>query len=383
MPNAMLNIAVVGCGKIADDHLEQIRFIPGCRVIAACDREILMAQQLSDRFSIPSVFSDLSALLETCRPDVVHITTPPQSHLPAALQCLEAGCHLYVEKPFALTTADTRKMLSLAERKGLKVTVGHDLQFSPVARRLRQLVKDGYLGGLPVHMESYYCYDLSSPVYAKALLSNSAHWVRSLPGKLLQNIISHGIARIAEFLQTDHPSVTAVGFVSPLLRSLGEHEMIDELRVIISEQQSMTGYFTFSSQMAPALNLFRVFGPKNGLQLDQEQETLVRLRGARMKSYLEKFLPQFSLAGQYVRNSVGNMRLFAARQFQMKAGMRFLIGSFYESIATDGPPPIPYREIVLTALLMDSIFEQLSKSANRPLAGVASRENVSLIPAEA
>ena len=50
-------------------------------------------------------------------------------------------------------------------------------------------------------MESYYCYDLTDPGYARALLGDKQHWVRQLPGQLLHNIISHGIARIAEFLE--------------------------------------------------------------------------------------------------------------------------------------------------------------------------------------
>ncbi len=83
---------------------------------------------------------------------------------------------------------------------------------------MRALVKSGYLGGPPVHMESYYCYDLGDPSYARALLGDKNHWVRRLPGKLLQNIISHGIARIAEFLTSDAPQVIAYGFVSPLLK---------------------------------------------------------------------------------------------------------------------------------------------------------------------
>ena len=65
---------------------------------------------------------------------------------------------------------------------------------------MRALVESGYLGGAPVHMESYYGYDLGEPSYARALLGDQQHWVRRLPGKLLHNIISHGIARIAEFL---------------------------------------------------------------------------------------------------------------------------------------------------------------------------------------
>ncbi|MFI5073286.1 MAG: Gfo/Idh/MocA family protein [Terriglobales bacterium] len=355
----MLKVAIVGCGKIADDHAAQIQYIEGCEIVGVCDSEPLMAKQLYERFPIKGWFSDLSDLLAEARPDVVHVTTPPQSHFEIARTCLERGANVYVEKPFTLNAEDAQAIVSLAEERGLKVTAGHDDQFSPVARRMRALIESGYLGGIPVHMESYFCYDLSDPAYARALLNDKRHWVRRLPGKLLHNIISHGIARIAEFLSTDVPQVIAHGFVSPLLRSMGEAELIDELRVIISEDQRTTAYFTFSSQMRPSLHQFRIYGPQNGILVDQDQETLVKLRGQKYKSYFEKFAPPVTFASQFLGNMTTNVKSFMARDFHMKAGMRCLIESFYNSIVHDTPPPIPYREIVLTAKIMDSIFEQL------------------------
>src|SRR6185503_15719916 len=193
----MLKVAIVGCGKIADAHASQIQRITGCEIVGVCDREPLMAKQLYERFPVKRYYSDLSDLLADARPDVVHITTPPQGHYDIARRCLEGGAHVYVEKPFTLYAHEAESLVALANEKGLKVTAGHDDQFTHVARRLRELVKTGYIGGPPVHMESYYCYDLSQPGYARALLGDKQHWVRQLPGKLLQNIISHGIARIA------------------------------------------------------------------------------------------------------------------------------------------------------------------------------------------
>jgi len=358
----MLKAAIVGCGKIADNHAEQIRRIPGAQIVAACDREPLMARQICDRFQIPRQFTDLGKLLTECHPQVVHITTPPQSHFAIGKQCLESGANIYVEKPFTVTGRETEQLVALAEEKRLKLTAGHDLQFTPVARRMRQLVASGYLGGAPVHIESYYCYELENATYAKALLANSDHWVRQLPGKLLHNIISHGIARIAEFLETDRPEVFARAYISPLLRSLGECEIYDELRVVITENSRLSAYFTFSSQMRPGLNGLRIFGPRNGLALDQEQETVVKLPGQRLKSYLEKFIPQWRHAGWQVLNSLGNINLFLHRDFQMKSGMKHLIEQFYRSIAADSSVPISYREILRTAFIMDRIFEQAGES---------------------
>jgi predicted dehydrogenase len=355
----MLKVAIIGCGKIASDHLEQIDRIEGCKVVGACDLEPLMARQLCDRFGIEGCFSDVDEMLDRWHPDVVHITTPPQSHLPLATQCLQAGSHVYVEKPFVLNSTEAEQLIAAANRHNRKVTVGHDLQFTHVARRMRQLIGDGYLGGQPVHMESFYCYDLSNPAYAKAFLANSGHWVRRLPGKLLQNVISHGIARLAEFFTSGSPNIFAHGFVSPLLLSLGEREIIDELRVVLTEESGMTAYFTFSSQMRPSLNAFRIFGPKNGLALDQDQETLIKLRGKRFVSYAEKFIPPAAISKQYLSNLTNNLKTFARNDFHMKSGMKYLIEAFYNSISKDLPLPIPYREILLTTRIMDAIFAQV------------------------
>ena len=362
--NSMLKVAIVGCGKIADSHVSEIRRIEGCEIVAACDREPLMARQLCERFPIKRHFSDVTELLNDARPDVVHITTPPESHFQIAKLCLEHGTHVYVEKPFTLYEDEAQRLIALATEKGLKITAGHDDQFSHAARRMRTLIESGFLGGSPVHMESYYCYELGDS-YARALLGDKRHWVRRLPGKLLQNIISHGIARIAEFLTSESPRVIAYGFVSPFLRRLGEREIIDELRVIIAEDERTTAYFTFSSQMHPALHQFRVFGPQNGLVYDHDWQTVIKYRGTRLKSYAEKFVPPVNLARQYLGNVTTNMKTFLARDFHMKSGMNYLIESFYRSITEGTPVPIPYREILLTARIMDAIFVQLDEQQSQ------------------
>jgi predicted dehydrogenase len=362
----VLRVAVIGCGKIADSHASQIGRIKGCEIVGVYDREPLMAQQLAKRFPIKKAFSSLPQLLDEARPDVVHITTPPQGHFDLAKTCLEYGCHIYVEKPFTVWADEAEKLIAIANERQLKLTVGHDDQFSHVSRRMRSMVRSGFLGGSPVHMESYYCYEISKAGYSGALLGDKQHWVRRLPGKLLQNIISHGVARIAEFLAGDSPEVISCGFTSPLLQSLGETEIIDELRVIIRDGDGTTAYFTFSSQMRPGLHGFRIYGPKNGLMLDQDQETLIKLRGARYKSYAEKFVPAIVLARQYLGNASLNLKTFLRNDFHMKSGLKFLIESFYRSIIEGTPEPIPYREILLTSRIMEAIFKSLIESVAEP-----------------
>lgn len=354
----MLKVGVVGCGAIADAHAWAIQSVQGCELVAACDSEPLMTKQFCERFRVAGAFTELTRMLDEARPDVVHILTPPQSHYAIAEKCLKHGAHVYTEKPFTLIPDDTDKLLALAEEKKRKITVGHDALFTPAAIEARRLVNAGYLGGVPLHMESYYGYEFGN-TYGNALLTDKQHWVRKLPGKLLQNIISHGIARVAEYISGDKPQVIALGFVSPLLQEFGEEEITDELRVIIRDEKGVTAYFTFSSRMRPTVNQLRIFGPKNGLFMDETQQLVVRLNGRRYKSYAEKFIPAVAYSRQYLGNFFRNMRLFLGHNFHGESGKKHLIESFYRAIAEGAPDPIPHEKIRLTGWIMDQIFQQI------------------------
>jgi len=356
----MIRVGLIGCGKIADQHAEAIRQISGCEIVGVCDREELMSKQIYERFNVKHYFSDLNEFLGISQPDVVHITTPPQSHFELGKLCLEAGCHVYIEKPFTINTEEAEELIGLAKKKNLKITAGHNGQFTHAARRMRELVKDGFLGGEPIHLESYFCYDLADPGYAKAVLGDKSHWVRGLPGKLLHNVISHGISKIAEFLSDDRPKVIAYGFTSALLKSINEKDIIDELRVIIHDSRNCTAYFTFSSQMHPALHQLRIYGPKNALFVDDDHEIVIKINGRQFKSYLNQFIPPCIFAKEYLSNSANNIKKFIGRDFHANSGMKFLIESFYRAVVDNAPLPISYREIILTSKIMDDIFEQLN-----------------------
>jgi predicted dehydrogenase len=254
---------------------------------------------------------------------------------------------------------EAKELLELAQRKDLKLTCGHNLQFSKEQVKMREFVKNDFLGGKPVHLESIYGYNLGDENYAAALLGDKNHWVRKMPGKLFQNIISHGIAKIAEFIEPENPLVIAKGFTSPLLERIGEDEIIDELRVTIIDKNNVTGYFTFSTTVGPLQNQFRIYGPKNGIIVDHINRMTVKLKQKSYKSYLNYFLSPLIAGNQYIKNSVSNIGSFLKNDFHDDAGMPLLIESFYESIINNQPPPIPYSQIESVSYIMEEIIKQV------------------------
>ena len=317
-----------------------------------------MAQQLGERFGVSQCFSNLEELLDSVHPDVVHITTPPQSHFTIAKRCLEFGSHVYLEKPFSVTADEANALIKLSQSSNLKITAGHNLQFTLEMLEMRRLVRDGFLGGRPVHLESHWSYDLGDASYVAPILGNRSHWVRQLPGQLFHNIISHGIAKLAEFLDDDFAELTATAYQSPRLQDLGGSEILDELRVVIRDKTNTSAFFCFSTQIK-GLNQLRIFGPGGSIIVDHASGSLLRNKSRSFKSYLTYFVPPLRSAREHLRNARVNIVNFLRRRLYQDFGMKELIERFYTSIRSDGPPPVPYREIVLTARIMDEIFAQI------------------------
>jgi len=355
----MIKVAIIGCGKQADAHAALIQRLGHCEIVGVCDKEELMARQLHERFRVKNYYSNVHELLERARPDVVHITSPPQSHLALGKLCLENGCHVFFEKPFALNFAEAEILIELAQQNDRKLTVGHNNQFNKSAIQMRDLIRSGFLGGTPIHMESIWGYDLGDPRFARALLGEKTHWVRQLPGKLLHNIISHGVAKIAEFMTGTSLKVMVHGFTSNLLKSTGNTDIVDELRVIIRDGDYTTAYFTFSTQIKPMIRQFRVYGPKNSLIVDDMHETVIRVARTNYKSYLNQLVPPCLYGAQYFDKALENVGKFIKRDLHFESGRRRLVESFYGSISDGTPLPITYKELLLTSRIMDSIFDQI------------------------
>ncbi len=104
-------------------------------------------------------------------------------------------------------------------------------------------------------------------------------------------LISHGIAKLAEFLDDDLVEIVALAHQSPQLRNLGGQEVMDELRVLLRDRTGTTAFFCFTTQLRPGLNELRICGLANSLVVDHASGSLVRHENRSCKSYLTYFRP--------------------------------------------------------------------------------------------
>jgi hypothetical protein len=98
--------------------------------------------------------------------------------------------------------------------------------------------------------------------------------------------------------------------------------------------------------------------------IDDMHQTLIKTTPTNYKSYLKHFVPPVLYSMQYLAGAGHNINKFLKRDFHLESGRKILIESFYHSVSENTPLPIPYRDILLTAKIMDNIFAQLNARQN-------------------
>jgi UDP-N-acetyl-2-amino-2-deoxyglucuronate dehydrogenase len=142
----MTTAAVIGCGTISIVHLEAIKALPDCQLVAVCDTDPPTAAAMSDRLGVRS-YASHSELLANVHPDVVHIATPHDQHVQPAIDCLTAGVNVILEKPVAHTLAEARRLVEAAERPGCpKIGVCFQNRYNVTSQTMHDRLRRGDLG---------------------------------------------------------------------------------------------------------------------------------------------------------------------------------------------------------------------------------------------
>ena len=143
-----LRIGVIGVGQIGQVHLDNYKAIPEVEVVAISDRNETHAQRMAVRYGIPDSYSDFRELLK--RPDIqaVDVCLHNNLHMPVSVAALQAGKHVYCEKPMAGSYRDAESMFQTAKAQGLKLSIQLSTLFSPETNAAKSLIDQGLLGRL-------------------------------------------------------------------------------------------------------------------------------------------------------------------------------------------------------------------------------------------
>jgi predicted dehydrogenase len=149
MTKGRYTVGIIGLG-FGRAHIAGFQ-AAGCEVTAVCQRDLAAARQIAERYGVPGVFDRWERLLETARPDIVVIATPPALHRPIAEQALAAGAHVLCEKPLAMDGTEARAMVDAAARAGRVAMTGFNWRFPVAMQRFHSMAAEG-APGRPFHI---------------------------------------------------------------------------------------------------------------------------------------------------------------------------------------------------------------------------------------
>lgn len=147
-PSRRLRWTVVGAGNAAKvHHLPVIPKIETIELVGLCDISLERAQPLGEQYGVP-VYSDLASMLEKEKPDVLDVCVGEPWHYECAMQGVQSGVHVLVEKPITHSVSTARELVDAAEKAGIMLGVNYNYRYIPAFRILKEHIDGGKLGEL-------------------------------------------------------------------------------------------------------------------------------------------------------------------------------------------------------------------------------------------
>jgi predicted dehydrogenase len=141
-----LRIGVIGLGWFGEIHCEAIIGVPNLELAALCTRTESRLGELARKFHVKKTYTDYRKLLADPDIDAVSIVTMWDQHTDPAVASLDAGKHVFLEKPMASTVADCRKIIAAAQKSRGILQIGHICRFNPRYRAAKQAIAEGRIG---------------------------------------------------------------------------------------------------------------------------------------------------------------------------------------------------------------------------------------------
>ncbi|MEM1558364.1 MAG: Gfo/Idh/MocA family oxidoreductase [Thermoproteota archaeon] len=341
-----LRVGIIGCGFIAESHVYAWRN-SGARVVAVCDVNSSLARSRAEKWCIPRWYDDVSKMIESEDLDAVSVCTPPHVRLNVVKPIVEKGVHVAIEKPFAMSVEEAEKMVELANRNGVKLTVVHSWLFSHIMKKTMKYLRRNFVGEI-ASVEITMLHTKDDP-----MVSNPSHWCHKIPAGRFGENLPHPIYVIRAILgnvEVKHVHGS----------KLGEYKWmpIDELRVLLENKRGQTAtiYISFNAPL-PETTL-SIIGNKEALYVNLSNNILIR------KRFREINLGQVTIDNlrtllEVIKSSI--LVSFAILTTQYKGMHTEFMKEFAKSILSNSDLPVTANEALETVKLHTFLSSEIHK----------------------
>jgi predicted dehydrogenase len=338
---------IIGCGAIAREHLTVLAELDNVEIVAVCDISPARAEAAAERFGIARSYTSHQELLADIKPDLVHLTTPPASHLPIARDFLAAGLNVFCEKPITVRYEDFCTLKKLAQDQGCMLMENQQNRFHSSVKRIEGFINSGELGDV---LEVQICLSLNITGANSAYVDgNAPHFGLSLPGGVIGDFLPHIAYLVYMF----------TGKITDVTTAWSKHKVgtplpADEFRGMIKGERT-TAYVSFSGNAQPDGFLVRVVGTRMRVEANLYEPPRFIIKRARTgEPSIGTLIDGIAESRQVLVGSVSGFlrKLGGTSSYD---GLREMISKTYRTIELHEPQPISLDEIDEIAQLVDRL----------------------------
>jgi predicted dehydrogenase/nucleoside-diphosphate-sugar epimerase len=338
-----LRIAFIGTGRMALNHLHAVAQLPhASTVVGVFDRAADRAAEFAAAAGTTAYASVDDLFAEAC-PDIVHICTPPAAHFEAARGVLERGAHVYVEKPFALSTRDACELIELARSKGLLISAGHQLLHDPAFETL--MARAGELGSI-VQIDSHFAFRPAGALGERAS-------ARVLAEQAI-DVLPHPLYTLVAGLERFAPATSPISLA-------WTHADAADLHAILNAGP-LVGRLSISLRARPVASTLTLVGTAGSLTCDFVRSMVIGAGNPGTEA-LEKISNPIIEAGQLVTRTTTS--LYRRLRRGAYPGLLELIEAFYRAVSNGSPSPVAPEHLVRVTELFEALVERIHEAVTR------------------
>jgi predicted dehydrogenase len=334
-------VVLIGAGEVSTPYFAYLSKNKKVNLSAVCDLNKDRAVALAKRFSVPNVYSDSAEMLSKEQPAIVFILTSPKSHMPLAVQTMQAGAHVFMEKPMALSVKECDEIISVSKATGKTVGVNHNRLFLRTVKRAKAMVDSGEIGtlnGVEIRF-----------IQRARELDNENHWAHKLKGGAFAENCPHAIYLSRAFL--GDVEVAAAAFSKQGNRP---GMQFDELRVILNSPKA-PGIIIHSFNAPRDYEMIDIYGSKANIHL--VMDSLFIKYGTAARSSFSYACDYFSQSAQIITSTLaamGRYPVMAERSF----GRQESIQRFLDAIQNKTTPPVTASDGKAQAQILEEIIKK-------------------------
>lgn len=344
---SFLRVGIVGCGRVAQHHIRFINETKNARVVGLVDTNEVTARRFKAPYGVSNVHGSLDSLLDSTTLDVIHISTPPAYHYVDAMDAINRGIHVFIEKPITLNAHEAEELYSRAMTKPVLICPDFQQLFHPGFQHALSIINSGLLGRV-VHVESHWSGKLDTQIAGEGRL----HWSFELPGGVLRNNITHLLYLVLYF----------IGMPERVMVSAKSYGIMDHLSIMLEGKQC-TASVVQSLVIGPQTFYVRIFCENGAILVNFETSTVLVRRKSSMPRSLNWAISTYNDAYQLCAYGTKNIINFMRRRLVPYQGLKTLVPRFYASINDSTDPPVSRELALAVTKTEEAVFGQASGDA--------------------